>query len=364
MCDIAHPGSGEALRFLRRGKTSWRVPVRIVNSLVIGLMLPSVMLPANPPELSLRFGLYTHESQNEIDVKFGHVFEHLETSLGKKLGKTVKIQRRVYKDYRDGRQAVIDGDMDFMRLGAASYALAQHYLADHKQPLLNLLVNQREDGNVEVQFKGIIFTRRDSGINSLADLEGRTFAFGDKDSSTGSYLPKELLLGAGIHGKDLKRFEHHADHKQTVLAVVEGRFDAGAAKESVFKQFGKDVLKPLATITHHIGMPWVARSGLDPEIVAGLRAGLLSVPPGSSKESTGFEEREDKDYDYIRVALEKAATFEAGVALAASNAPTASTGSLSAWAQALMVAGCALVLVMALGLAVARWRRHSPRLPG
>jgi phosphonate transport system substrate-binding protein len=337
--------------------------VRILNAFAIVVMQASLLFSADSPDISLNFGLYTHESQNEIDVKFRHVFEHLERSLGEKLGKPVKIKRRVYKDYRDGRQAVIDGDMDFMRLGAASYALAQHHLADHKKPPLHLLVNQREDGNVEVKFKGIIFTRKDTGIVSLADLRGKTFAFGDEDSSTGSYLPKEALLEAGIHGKDLKRFEHHTDHKQAVEAVVEGRFEAGAAKESAFKDFGSE-LKPLYKITHHIGMPWVARSGLDPEIVVGLKAGLLSVPAGSSKESTGFEEVEDKDYDYIRVALEKARTFEAGVALATSKPLAVSTGGLSAWAQVLGVAGCALVLVMTLGLAVAKWRRHSPGMHG
>ena len=321
----------------------------------------SLAFSAEHTELSLNFGLYTHESQNEIDEKFRHVFEHLEKSLGEKLGRTVKIKQRVYKDYRDGRKAVMNGDMDFMRLGAASYALAQYELADQKIPLLHLLVNQKEDGDATVKFKGIIFTRRDTGIRSIADLRGKTFAFGDEDSSTGSYLPKEALLSQGIHGKDLKHFEHHADHKQTVKAVVEGRFDAGAAKESAFKDFGGD-LEVIGEILHHIGMPWVARSDLDPEIVAGLRAGLLSVPPGGKKESAGFGKVEDRDYDYIRVALDKAKTFEGGATLAVSNPPAASTRGLSAWVQVLGVAGCALVLVMALGFAVARWRRHSPRM--
>ena len=332
--------------------------MRILGAFAFVVMQASPAFTADPPELGLTFGLYTHESQNEIDEKFRHVFEHLKKSLEERLGRTVKIKQRVYKDYRDGRKAVIDGDMDFMRLGAASYALAQFELADHKKPPLHLLVNQREDGNVDVKFKGIIFTRPETGIDSLDDLRGRTFAFGDEDSSTGSYLPKEALLGAGIHGKDLKHFEHHADHKQTVKAVVEGRFDAGAAKESAFKDFGGD-LEPLHEITHHIGMPWVARSGLDPEIVAGLKAGLLGVPPGGSKESTGFEKVEDRDYDYIRVALDKAKTFEGGATLAASKPPAASAGGLSAWVQVLGVAGCALVLVMVLGLAVGSWRRRG-----
>ena len=106
-------------------------------------------------------------------------------------------------------------------------------------------------------------------------------------------------------------------------------------------------------------MPWVARSELDPQIVDGLRAGLLSVPPGGKKESAGFEKVEDGAYDYIRVALDKAKTFDGGVTLAASNPPAAGTGDLSAWAKVLGVAGCALVVVLALGFAVTRWRRHG-----
>ena len=63
-------------------------------------------------------------------------------------------------------------------------------------------------------------------------------------------------------------------------------------------------LKVLATIDQHIGIPWVARSGLEPEIVDGLRQGLLSLLPVSSQDSTGFEKVEDRSYEYMRVAIE------------------------------------------------------------
>lgn len=117
----------------------------------------------------------------------------------------------------------------------------------------------------------------------------------------------------------------------------------------------------LATIDQHIGIAWVARSGLEPEIVDGLRQGLLSVPTGNSKESTGFEEVEDRSYEYMRRAIERAKLFDAGMGLVAANPGSGNTRELSAWAQVFGVTGGALVLVVALGLIVTRWRRSSTR---
>jgi len=47
-------------------------------------------------------------------------------------------------------------------------------------------------------YQGVIFTRKDSGINSLKDLKGKTIAFEDPGSTTGYFLPKAEILKKGI----------------------------------------------------------------------------------------------------------------------------------------------------------------------
>ena len=47
--------------------------------------------------------------------------------------------------------------------------------------------------NNEMTYKSQIITRKDSGINSLKDLNGKSFAFTDPASTSGYILPSKLL---------------------------------------------------------------------------------------------------------------------------------------------------------------------------
>ena len=79
-------------------------------------------------------------------------------------------------------------------------------------------------------YRGMIITRADSGIKTLDDLNGKTFAFTDSVSASGFLYPKTLLIQNGIDpDNDLAESAFvSANHQAVVLAVLNGRFDAGA----------------------------------------------------------------------------------------------------------------------------------------
>ncbi len=60
------------------------------------------------------------------------------------------------------------------------------------QPFLRAL---REDRNV---YRSLVFVRRDSGIQTLADLRGKRLALQTRSSTSAFYLPLITLLGAGL----------------------------------------------------------------------------------------------------------------------------------------------------------------------
>ena len=79
-------------------------------------------------------------------------------------------------------------------------------------------------------YNGQIMVRADSGINSLADLEGKTFCRPDPLSTSGWIIPMLTLRAAGINtDSDLTEVVDAGSHDAVVAAVYNGDCDAGAS---------------------------------------------------------------------------------------------------------------------------------------
>jgi len=57
------------------------------------------------------------------------------------------------------------------------------------------------------QYHGLVFTKRDAGINRVNDLQGKLIAFEDRESTSGFYLPKFFLQRHGLKLADKSRFD-------------------------------------------------------------------------------------------------------------------------------------------------------------
>lgn len=54
------------------------------------------------------------------------------------------------------------------------------------------------------KYSTVFFVRKDSGIESLSDLQGKTIAFEDRDSTSAFYIPASILLQQGFELQELK----------------------------------------------------------------------------------------------------------------------------------------------------------------
>ena len=78
-------------------------------------------------------------------------------------------------------------------------------------------------------YNGQIFVRADSGIETLADLEGKTFCRPDPLSTSGWIIPSITLKAAGVDpDTDLAEVVDAGSHDAVVAAVYNGDCDAGA----------------------------------------------------------------------------------------------------------------------------------------
>ncbi len=118
-------------------------------------------------------------------------------------------------------------------------------------------------------YRAEIITQANSGINSLADLQGKRFAFVDPASTSGYLFP---LAGLKKAGYDPQKFFGQTvfagSHNNVVLAVYQGRVDAGA----VYEDARGSVQKTLPDVMQKIKVVW--RSDPIPNDTVSLREGL------------------------------------------------------------------------------------------
>jgi phosphonate transport system substrate-binding protein len=85
---------------------------------------------------------------------------------------------------------------------------------------------------------GLLFARRDSGIRTVAAMRGRTIAFVDPATAAGYLFPLAYLHQHGV--RDPAAFFTHqyftGSHASAIFAVLDGRADLGAAKDTVFNR--------------------------------------------------------------------------------------------------------------------------------
>ena len=130
-------------------------------------------------------------------------------------------------DYNGVIQGLLGGTLDMAWLGASAYAAIYLQDADAVEPVL---VKINLDGSYG--YHSIGFARADSGVTSLSDLQGKTFGFGDPNSTSGYLIPSIEIpqAGDGItmeSGAYFGEVVFTGGHEQTIVAVNNGDIAGG-----------------------------------------------------------------------------------------------------------------------------------------
>lgn len=129
-------------------------------------------------------------------------------------------------DYNGVIQGLLGGTIDMAWLGASGYAKTYLEDSDAVEPIL---VKVNEDGGIGYFSIGI--ARKDSGIKSLQDMKGKTFGFGDPNSTSGYLIPSIEIpraTGASMESGDyFGEVKFTGGHEQTIVAVNKGDVNGG-----------------------------------------------------------------------------------------------------------------------------------------
>jgi len=283
------------------------LPARLLRlSLPLVAALP--LAAQQPTELTL--GVYSFKRPTDVVRDFGPAIDELSRAMTALAGRPITLSLRVTKTYEDCLTKFVDGEIDLVRFGPASYVHAKT-----RNPGIQLVVQEQEDGKNRCH--GVIAVRKDSPIQSLADLRGRSFAFGDELSTIGRYLSQAELVKAKVFESDLSRSEFLERHDKVFKAVEVGDFDAGAMHIATFEDLNqKGQLRTIVKF-ENAGKPWVARAGLDAAMVETLRQALFAMKDPVALKALkvhGFLATTDKDFQLVRDGMKVAEAFPRGAA--------------------------------------------------
>ncbi|MDP1647506.1 MAG: phosphate/phosphite/phosphonate ABC transporter substrate-binding protein [Rubrivivax sp.] len=195
--------------------TSRRPALTRLLALAIGASLGlAVFAPAQAADDVLRFGVGLYQPDKEKnDATYRPLAEHL-----RQLSRPVKLY--TVDTWEGLAKSLANGETDIALMGPWGYVLANHVAS--AQAVASILY----DGKPE--YFAIMVTHPESGIKNIADLKGRTFAFGDKGSTSGYLIPYHHFQKNGIDPDTYLGRVLHTRHQAIEMQVTRGEIDAGA----------------------------------------------------------------------------------------------------------------------------------------
>jgi phosphonate transport system substrate-binding protein len=146
--------------------------------------------------------------------------------LSKALGMPVKPF--VAADYNGVIEALRSKRLDVAYLGPFSYVLGATVA-----PIEAFAVAETKKAG-RTFYHSQIVAHKDSGIKTVQDLKGRTFAFVDPSSTSGHLFPKAGLMKAGFDpDKDFGRVIFSGSHDSSAIAVQNKKVDAAAIADRI-----------------------------------------------------------------------------------------------------------------------------------
>jgi len=232
-------------------------------------MLAAVSSAAQAQQNVLRVSAIPDEAPTELQRKFEPLGKYLEKQTG------MKVEFIPVTDYAAVVESLASRRLDMAWLGGFTFVQTKLRTNGTAIPI----VQRQEDAAFISRF---ITAQPD--IKSIADLKGKTFAFGSPSSTSGHLMPRYYLMENGIDPeKDFKRIAFSGAHDATAAFVDSGRVDAGVLNASVWdklieqKKIDPSKVRVFATTPPYFDYNWTVRGDLDPALVKKLTDAFLAL---------------------------------------------------------------------------------------
>jgi phosphonate transport system substrate-binding protein len=223
-------------------------------------------------QTTLKVSAIPDEAPTELQRKFAPLGTYLEANIG------MPVEFIPVTDYAATVEGLVAKKLDMVWYGGFTFVQARIRTNGTAIPLVQRVEDEK--------FQSVFITQPNSGINSLADLKGKTFTFGSPSSTSGHLMPRWFLLQQGLEpDKDFKRVAFSGAHDATALQVAGGKVDAGAMNISVWhkmleeKKLDPSQVKVFYTTPPYYDYNWTVRGDLAPALVQKLKDAFLALDP-------------------------------------------------------------------------------------
>lgn len=259
------------------------------------------------PEKVIKVGFMICNSEEETLYRFRPLTAYLSKKLGMKMEAVAVDTHRFTREVED---------MDFTHTNSLLYIILNRFHG------VRVLTADKQ-GPLGFRSNGAIATRKDSGINGIKDLKGRSMVFGPMLGPTGYLQQYDLMLQGGINPEDDLSFytipAGTFKHEKVIYSVLYGKFDAGAFQMLDFERMieaGKIKADDFTIIAEGEPIPYCTfgyTQRVDESLAAAFKKALLEINPEDTVEIDGekvsvlrragldgFADVKDEDYNIVR----------------------------------------------------------------
>jgi phosphonate transport system substrate-binding protein len=186
--------------------------------LVAGVLTVACRQPSTPSSPVLRWSAIPDRAAQSVRA------QHLPLMDAVCQGAAVQCRWVDAATYAEVVEKLGDGSIDIAFLGGVTFARAQ---ARHGAIALVMR-------DIDTRFTSVVVVRSADTARSVRDLRGRSFTFGDRNSTSGHVMARQFLTTQGIDPeKFFSSVGYSGGHDRILQAVAAGEVDAGCLSASL-----------------------------------------------------------------------------------------------------------------------------------
>ncbi|WP_394161122.1 phosphate/phosphite/phosphonate ABC transporter substrate-binding protein [Galactobacter valiniphilus] len=233
------------------------------------------------PNGKIRFGVEPFEDPSKLEPAYRTIAD----ALGKELN--CKVEVTVVDNYAAEVLAMKNGQMELGQFGPLGYVFAQQEAGAKA-----LVSFGTSDGKLSA-YTGGIWVPKDSPIQSIADLKGKSLALSEPGSTSGDALPRYAIRTEGLQDSDLK-IQYAGGHPEALLALKNGKVDAAEinsqqlATSTAEGQFDQSQFRQIWTSEPIPNDPITVAGNAPQEFQDAVKKALASLPAEAVAEAAKY----------------------------------------------------------------------------